>query len=192
MPAPVNAAVVVVNDDNGVRLHSPPACDAHHVGGRRQRVPTAARVRRAGQFALEVDVDSTGDVSVVELAAGSTAAKPPSHVENDRGSPARTIESSAVAVTAVRRRSRSPYSRAVTARLAFIRGINLGRNAQVPMAELREALAAGGFTNVRTYIQSGNVVYDAPPGVAIRRQRCATRARRSPRRSPDAAASLPP
>jgi uncharacterized protein (DUF1697 family) len=50
----------------------------------------------------------------------------------------------------------------VTVRLAFIRGINVGGKAQVPMAELRRALTERGFGNVRTYIQSGNVVYDSP------------------------------
>ena len=49
-------------------------------------------------------------------------------------------------------------------RVAFIRGINVGGKALVPMAELRDALEERGFGNVRTYIQSGNVVYDAPPG----------------------------
>ena len=34
-----------------------------------------------------------------------------------------------------------------------------GRN-KVPMAQLREALSAGGFENVRTYIQSGNALVD--------------------------------
>jgi uncharacterized protein (DUF1697 family) len=49
----------------------------------------------------------------------------------------------------------------VSTRLAFIRGINVGGRAQVPMGALRSALAERGFANVRTYIQSGNVVYDA-------------------------------
>ncbi len=31
------------------------------------------------------------------------------------------------------------------------------------MAALRTTLTDAGFTNVRTYIQSGNVVYDPPP-----------------------------
>jgi uncharacterized protein (DUF1697 family) len=34
-----------------------------------------------------------------------------------------------------------------------------GKN-KVPMAQLREALSAGGFENVRTYIQSGNALVD--------------------------------
>jgi uncharacterized protein (DUF1697 family) len=50
----------------------------------------------------------------------------------------------------------------VSTRLAFVRGINVGGRAQVPMGALRDALAERGFANVRTYIQSGNVVYDAP------------------------------
>jgi uncharacterized protein (DUF1697 family) len=45
-------------------------------------------------------------------------------------------------------------------RLAFIRGINVGGNKSVPMAELRATLTDRGFANVRTYIQSGNVFYD--------------------------------
>ena len=48
--------------------------------------------------------------------------------------------------------------------MAFIRGINVGGKAVVPMADLRAALTERGFDNVRTYIQSGNVVYDAPTG----------------------------
>lgn len=49
-------------------------------------------------------------------------------------------------------------------RIAFIRGINVGGTTTVPMADLRTGLEAAGFQNVRTYIQSGNVVYDPPPG----------------------------
>jgi uncharacterized protein (DUF1697 family) len=42
--------------------------------------------------------------------------------------------------------------------VAFLRGINVGRNNRIPMAELRTLLAAAGFEDVRTYLQSGNVV----------------------------------
>lgn len=44
-------------------------------------------------------------------------------------------------------------------RVAFIRGINVGGHRKVPMAALRADLVAAGFGDVRTYIQSGNVVY---------------------------------
>jgi uncharacterized protein (DUF1697 family) len=52
------------------------------------------------------------------------------------------------------------------ARVAFIRGINVGGKNKLPMAELRVAMAAAGYSDVRTYIQSGNVVYrPADPAV---------------------------
>ncbi|HMJ92861.1 MAG TPA: DUF1697 domain-containing protein [Allosphingosinicella sp.] len=45
--------------------------------------------------------------------------------------------------------------------VALLRGINVGGHARVPMAELR-ALAEGlGWKQVRTYIQSGNLVFEA-------------------------------
>jgi uncharacterized protein (DUF1697 family) len=45
--------------------------------------------------------------------------------------------------------------------LALLRGINVGGKASLPMTELAAIFAAAGATNVRTYIQSGNVVFDA-------------------------------
>lgn len=44
--------------------------------------------------------------------------------------------------------------------IVLIRGINVGGRNIVPMAELRARLKDAGFANVRTYIQSGNVVLD--------------------------------
>ena len=43
---------------------------------------------------------------------------------------------------------------------AFIRGVNVGGRT-LPMAELRATCASLGMKNVRTYLQSGNVVFDA-------------------------------
>lgn len=40
----------------------------------------------------------------------------------------------------------------------MLRGINLGPTRRVPMAELRALLGEAGYTDVRTYVQSGNVV----------------------------------
>ena len=40
----------------------------------------------------------------------------------------------------------------------LLRGINLGPNRRVPMAQLRELLQEAGYEGVRTYVQSGNVV----------------------------------
>jgi uncharacterized protein (DUF1697 family) len=46
-------------------------------------------------------------------------------------------------------------------RIVLLRGINLGPNRRVPMAELRALLGEAGYENVRTYVQSGNVVLDS-------------------------------
>lgn len=43
-------------------------------------------------------------------------------------------------------------------RIALLRGINLGPRNRIAMSELREALAEAGYDEVRTYVQSGNVV----------------------------------
>jgi uncharacterized protein (DUF1697 family) len=43
----------------------------------------------------------------------------------------------------------------------MLRGINLGPNRRVPMAELRALLREAGYADVRTYVQSGNVVLES-------------------------------
>ena len=45
--------------------------------------------------------------------------------------------------------------------VAFLRGINVGGHNRMKMDELRDLCEAMGLKNVRTYIQSGNVVFDA-------------------------------
>jgi uncharacterized protein (DUF1697 family) len=50
----------------------------------------------------------------------------------------------------------------VTTYVALLRGINLGGKGKVPMADLRSLVEGCGFHDVRTYIQSGNVVFTAP------------------------------
>jgi uncharacterized protein (DUF1697 family) len=42
--------------------------------------------------------------------------------------------------------------------IVLLRGINIGPRNRVAMPELRERLEEAGFDNVRTYVQSGNVV----------------------------------
>lgn len=44
---------------------------------------------------------------------------------------------------------------------AFLRGINVGGRTSVKIERLRETFAALGFQNVKTLIQSGNVVFEA-------------------------------
>ncbi len=47
----------------------------------------------------------------------------------------------------------------MTVEIALLRGINVGGNRILPMAELRAILEGLGASGVRTYIQSGNVAY---------------------------------
>ena len=42
--------------------------------------------------------------------------------------------------------------------IALLRGVNVGGKGMLPMAALRDALAAAGYPDARTYVQSGNVV----------------------------------
>ena len=43
--------------------------------------------------------------------------------------------------------------------VAFLRAMNVAGHASVRMTDLREAFAAAGCQGVRTYIQSGNVIF---------------------------------
>jgi uncharacterized protein (DUF1697 family) len=43
--------------------------------------------------------------------------------------------------------------------IALLRGINVGGNKKVPMAQLRALVEGLGFTDVETLLQSGNVVF---------------------------------
>ncbi len=43
----------------------------------------------------------------------------------------------------------------------FLRGINVGGNKKVPMAKLTEVLKKAGFTNVKTLLASGNVLFES-------------------------------
>jgi uncharacterized protein (DUF1697 family) len=45
--------------------------------------------------------------------------------------------------------------------IALLKGINVGGHKKVPMAELRELLANSGLNNIKTYIQSGNVIFQS-------------------------------
>ena len=53
--------------------------------------------------------------------------------------------------------------------IALLRGINVGGHHIVPMKDLIRLMEQEGFSNVKTYIQSGNVVCDYPsrPGIEI-------------------------
>jgi uncharacterized protein (DUF1697 family) len=46
--------------------------------------------------------------------------------------------------------------------VALLRGINVGGRSKVPMAPLRELCEELGLASVRTYIASGNVLFESP------------------------------
>ena len=52
--------------------------------------------------------------------------------------------------------------------IALLRGVNVGTGRKVPMNDLRALFDTLGHTNVRTYIQSGNVVFTARSGAPAR------------------------
>ena len=45
--------------------------------------------------------------------------------------------------------------------IALLRGINVGGHNSLPMNELTSILEEIGFENIKTYIQSGNVVFQS-------------------------------
>lgn len=50
--------------------------------------------------------------------------------------------------------------------VALLRGINVGGRSLIRMEDLRNALTASGFRDVRTVLASGNVLFRAPEGDA--------------------------
>ena len=59
----------------------------------------------------------------------------------------------------------------MTGYVALLRGINVGGNNLIRMPALKACFDAGGFEDVSTYIQSGNVLFrsggrDRPPSSA--------------------------
>jgi uncharacterized protein (DUF1697 family) len=51
-----------------------------------------------------------------------------------------------------------------TTRVALLRGINVGRNKRIAMADLRAMLESLGYDDVRTHLQSGNAFFAAGAG----------------------------
>ena len=46
--------------------------------------------------------------------------------------------------------------------VALLRAVNVGGRNQLPMARLRALFESFGYTDVTSYIQSGNIVFDSP------------------------------
>lgn len=50
----------------------------------------------------------------------------------------------------------------MSAYIALLRAVNVGGTGKLPMSELKSMCESTGFRRVRTYIASGNVVFDSP------------------------------
>jgi uncharacterized protein (DUF1697 family) len=57
-------------------------------------------------------------------------------------------------------------------RIALLRGINIGSTNRIAMPALRAALTEAGFDDVRTYLQSGNVVLSSRAAPATVARKC--------------------
>lgn len=55
--------------------------------------------------------------------------------------------------------------------VAFLRGINVGGNTRVPMKRLAELCTEIGFVNVRTYINSGNILFESKLSADVLREK---------------------
>lgn len=56
----------------------------------------------------------------------------------------------------------------MTAFIAFVRGVNVGGNKMLSSAALKAACESLGFERVKTYLNSGNVVFHVPPASSRR------------------------
>ena len=66
------------------------------------------------------------------------------------------------------RKGESPATTGNQRYVALLRGVNVGGRNKLPMADLREIFAEAGCAAVQTYIQSGNVVFEAAQDMAER------------------------
>ena len=64
-------------------------------------------------------------------------------------------------------RHRVKHASVMARHIALLRGINVGGHRKVPMAELREMAAELGLADVRTYVASGNLVFDSADGAGL-------------------------
>jgi uncharacterized protein (DUF1697 family) len=60
----------------------------------------------------------------------------------------------------------------MTPQIALLRGINLGSTNRIGMPALRDALEQAGLEDVRTYVQSGNIVLGSDLGPEALATRC--------------------
>jgi uncharacterized protein (DUF1697 family) len=65
----------------------------------------------------------------------------------------------------------SRISGGMTTFIALLRGINVGGNRKLAMGALRDLCAQAGLANVRSYVNSGNLVFDGTGSAAAQEKR---------------------
>src|SRR2546423_5259888 len=63
----------------------------------------------------------------------------------------------------------------MTRQIVLLRGVNVGAHNRISMPELRALLTSAGFDDVRTYVQSGNVVLSSDASPEQLARECAQR-----------------
>src|SRR5215470_13925892 len=122
--------------------------------GRRHRRGRSSRTGEGRRHALRGDAGVTGGTGATRAGAASRAAA---------GSRLRRTADQAGPPPP---RGAAAWTAQAMRWVALLRAVNLGARNKVPMAQLRAALEAEGYENVRTYIASGNVLLYGPAGRA--------------------------
>ena len=73
----------------------------------------------------------------------------------------------------------------MTVYVGLLRAVNVGGTGRLPMADLKVMCEAAGFTNVETYIASGNVVFEARGAEGIVKTRLESRLQAYPGKAVD-------
>ena len=145
---------------------------------------------RPARMCISVDLpDPDGPITAVSLPAldldrdtaqrgdgGIALTVAPGHVRRRRRpAPHRLLAAAPAAPlpTLARALTTRVHRLAPVRQIVMLRGINLGPNRRVPMAELRKLFTEAGYEDVRTYVQSGNIVLgsDAKPAELEREAR---------------------
>ncbi len=53
--------------------------------------------------------------------------------------------------------------------IAFLRGINISGKNKMPMAELKQGFERLNYTEVKTYLNSGNVIFSSDVQITLKR-----------------------
>src|SRR4051794_13265482 len=133
-------------------------------GSSRPRTPASARRRPSPMSWSAIPIRPAVRTSARPSSPRRSTTRPStgrrSRVRSRRTATTRSIWTRSTCGSSPRRRASAERGR-MTPYLVLLRGINVGGKNKVSMAELRSVLEGLGFSNVSTYIASGNVLLDS-------------------------------